>query len=163
MTFVPSRTTCTPRRGRARPRAGRGKSQHGVVSAVRRGVPFPPEVAIQRTPASVGANRSSGPTLSRLALAGGSIMARCFGSLFGHRFEFSSSPSSCSFHVRNRTRRHRRQHRGDDRFTLVSLRNDHEVGIASREVKAHKLAAGTLNQLADRRLSVSGALTKALA
>ena len=38
---------------------------------------------------------------ARLALAGSSIMARCFGSLFGYRFKFRSSPSSCSFHVRN--------------------------------------------------------------
>src|SRR6516164_1952119 len=90
----------------------------------------------------------------RLALAGGSIMARCFGSLFGYRFKFRSSPSSCSFHVRNGALRHCRQHRSDDGFALVSLRNDHEIGVASREVKVHKLAAGSLNQLAHNRLSI---------
>ena len=103
------------------------------------------------------------PTLPRSALAGRSIMAHCFGSLFGHHFEFRSSPSSCSFHIRNCARRHRCQHRGDDGFALVSFRNDHEVGIASREVKAHKLAAGTLNQLANRRLSVLRCATSPLA
>src|SRR3974377_1857334 len=89
-----------------------------------------------------------------LALAGGSIMARCFGSLFGYRFKFRSSPSSCSFHVRNLALRHRCQHHSADGFALVSRRNDHEVGVASREVKVHKLAAGTLNQLAHNRLSI---------
>ena len=47
-----------------------------------------------------GCSRAAGEAFA-LALA-----ARCFGSLFGYRFKFRSSPSSCSFHVRNCARRH---------------------------------------------------------
>lgn len=84
-------------------------------------------------------------------LAGGSIMARRFGSL-GHGFEFRSSPGS--FHLRNCARRQRRQQRGDDGFGFVRFRNDHEVAVPSREVKAQKLAACILNKLAERNLAV---------
>src|SRR6516162_295454 len=116
----------------------------------------------QKNPAASPDVRGRPGKVFALALAGRSIMARCFGSLFGYRFKFRSSPSSCGFHVRNCARRHRCQQRGDDGLGLVSLRNGQEVGVASREVKVQKLAAGTFNQLAHGRLSVLRCLNQPL-
>ena len=83
-------------------------------------------------------------------------MARCLGGLLRNRLEFRPGPSPLSSQVRNCARCRRRQIRGDEGFGFVRLSDDHEIAVARRKVKAHELAAGCLNQLADSRLSILG-------
>jgi hypothetical protein len=56
------------------------------------------------------------------------------GSPLSDRFEFRTGPSPCSADMGNRACRLRCHSRGDNGLSLVSFRNEQEVGVAGRKV-----------------------------